>query len=68
MIVWKYRVARLRERIQRWIAWSIPQGIVYWVGIRMSAHATQGPWSNEHPDRVSIMDMLNRWPDQGNGE
>ncbi|HRF50824.1 MAG TPA: hypothetical protein PLC98_24560 [Anaerolineales bacterium] len=52
------------ERFWRWLAWLLPRDLVMWCGLRMMTHATQGPWGNEHPGTISMMDMLGRWQGQ----
>jgi hypothetical protein len=51
----------MNDKIKMKIAWVLPKWLVYWAGIRMAAHATQGEWGHEYPDDVSVMDMLKRW-------
>lgn len=38
----------------------MPRRVRYWATIVSCAEATQGRWSPEHPDSVSIMTMLKR--------
>lgn len=59
--MWRYELAKRRERIVMWIAWRLPRYLAYWVAIRVMAHATTGPYGNQEPGRVSIMDALKRW-------
>jgi len=52
------------ERVWRWLAWKTPHGLVYWCAIRLMAHATQGPWSNQEVPALLAMDALKRWETQ----
>lgn len=58
---WRYEVTRYREKAIMWIAWHLPKIIAYWAAIRVAGHATTGPYGDQHPDTVSVMDMLKRW-------
>lgn len=55
------RIRRLRRDWKMNVAWMMPRWLVYWCFVRMAAHATQGPWSSDHPDSVSVIDAMNRW-------
>src|SRR5215472_5250918 len=52
---------RLQEKINTWIAFHLPRGIVYWAAIRMGAHATCGCWGHENPTELLFIDALKRW-------
>jgi hypothetical protein len=66
MIVWKLRcfVYRMRENTPMWIAYRLPNSVVYWCAIRVGAHATCGPWGNESPTELLAMTALERWRKQ----
>lgn len=51
----------MRERLRRWIAWRMPRSIAYWCAVRVGAHATQGPYSNQEVPALLFMDALKRW-------
>lgn len=63
MKIWlRWKLSRLRERALQFIVWRcLPRGVVYWAAIRLMAHATQGPWSNQIVPELSAMDALKRW-------
>ena len=49
------------EKITMFIVWRLPKPIVYWSAIRLGAHATQGPYSNQVVPDLLFMDALKRW-------
>jgi len=52
----------------RWLVWLLPRKLVMWCAVRVMAHASTGPWGNEHPDSISMMTMLQRWEMNPNQE
>ena len=52
---------KAKPKIVRWIVWRLPRSIVYWSAIRLMAHATQGPYSNQVVPELLAMDALERW-------
>lgn len=64
-----YLLARAKKVINEtlWmkLAWIMPKKLVYWCGVRMAGHATSGDeYGENHPDDVSVIDMLKRWEEQ----
>jgi hypothetical protein len=59
--VMRHRLGRLPEKFAMWIAWRLPRAVCHWCAVRLFAHATQGEWSNEHPESVTVIDALRRW-------
>ena len=51
----------MTEKIWMWLAWRLPKELVKWAAIRLMAHATQGPYSNQVVPELSAMDALKRW-------
>jgi hypothetical protein len=49
------------EKITMAIAWRLPRSLVYWCAIRLGAHATQGPYSNQEVLALNFVDALKRW-------
>lgn len=49
------------EKFWMWLAWRLPRPLVYWVTIRMGAHATQGKWSDQVVPDMTFMQALRRW-------
>lgn len=49
------------ERIWRWLAWRLPQGLVYWATIRLIARATTGRYGTTVVPDLTAMDALGRW-------
>ncbi len=49
------------EKIQRWLAWRLPHGLVYWAAVRLLAHATTGKYSATIVPDLRAMDALQRW-------
>jgi len=39
----------------------LPRKLVYWCAVRVGAHATQGPYSNQEVPALTFMDALKRW-------
>lgn len=56
---------RTKHEFMEWlaikVAWLLPRRIALWAMIRVAAHATQGPWGNEHPDSIGYKEMHDRW-------
>lgn len=63
----KYKATKLKEKVQRKIAWMLPRSIVMWAYIRVVLHATNGKWGNTVVPEITAMDALKRW-DENNGE
>jgi len=51
----------LAEKIWITIAWAVPKRLAYWCAIRVGAHATQGPYSDQIVPDLKFMDALKRW-------
>ncbi len=49
------------ENFWPWLAQRMPRKLVYWCAIRLMAHATTGRYSTCCPDRVTILQALDRW-------
>ena len=52
---------RIAERVARWIAFRLPRRVVMWCAIRVVAHATTGPYSNQIVPELGAMDAIKRW-------
>ena len=51
----------MSDKLKLWIARRMPRWLVQWCAIRLGAHATQGPWSNQVVSDLRFMDALKRW-------
>lgn len=51
----------LVERLTIFVAWRLPRRLVYWCAIRVGAHATQGPYSDQEVPALTAMDAIKRW-------
>jgi hypothetical protein len=60
-----YRLYKLKEKFQLWVAWHVPRWLVYWCTIRLLAHATSGQHSNQVVPDLLAMDALKRWEKTG---
>lgn len=49
------------ERLTIKLAWLMPRRLAYWCAIRVGAHATQGPYSDQVVPDLKFMDALQRW-------
>lgn len=49
------------EKLLIFIAWRLPKQLVMWCAVRVGAHATQGPYSNQIVPDLPFMDALKRW-------
>jgi hypothetical protein len=49
------------ESIWIWLAWRLPKPLVKWCAIRVGAHATQGPYSEQETPALLFTDALKRW-------
>lgn len=57
----KYQTRKLREKLQRKIAWILPRSIVMWCFVRVVAHATTGEYSNQIVPELTAIEALDRW-------
>lgn len=49
------------EKLKIWVAFHVPRWLAYWCAIRVAAHGTQGPYSNQAVPDLTIMEALKRW-------
>ena len=52
-----------KEKLQMWVAWSLPKWLVMWAAVRLIAHATTGKYGTTVVPELSAMDALKRWDD-----
>lgn len=58
----KYKIVKLRERIQMKIVWSLPRRLIMWAVMRAMAHATSGRWGNEVVSfDMPVKTLIDRW-------
>jgi hypothetical protein len=50
-----------KQQIQMWIAWAMPKWLVYWCTMRLIAHATTGPYSDQNVPELTAMEAIKRW-------
>ena len=50
------------EKIKMFVAWRMPEWLVYWCTLRLGAHATTGEYENQIVPDLRFMDAINRWP------
>lgn len=43
------------------VAFALPRRVAMWSYVRVHAHATTGPWGNDHPDAVTYGQAMDRW-------
>lgn len=51
----------IKMNINRMIADRLPEKIVYYVGIRIWAHATTNMWADKVASEVTMDEGINRW-------
>lgn len=49
------------DKFWMWLAWLLPERLVYWCSIRLMARATTGEWSHVNTPDCRIVDALDRW-------
>ena len=49
------------ERATWFLAWRLPRKLVYFATVRLIAHATTGPYSQQVVPELSAIDALRRW-------
>ena len=49
------------DRICMWIAWHLPERIVRWCFVRVTAVATSGKYSSTATPELLAIDALERW-------
>ena len=57
----RYEFPNITEGILLWIVWRLPRTLVKWCAVRVIAHATQGPYSNQVVTDLTAIDALKRW-------
>jgi len=57
----KYKIRKLKEKLQMKIAWGLPKWLVMWASVRMIANATTGEYGSTIVPDLSAMDALKRW-------
>ena len=51
----------MKDKIARWIAWALPNRVVYWCAIRLTANATTGKYGDTSVPDLLVIDALDRW-------
>ena len=63
--IWWYAVRPWRvfwkQRLPWWLAYKLPQNVVYFASIRLMVHGTTGQYSNQVVPELRAMDALERW-------
>lgn len=59
--MYRYNIAKMKEKVWMWLAWKLPNTLVMWASIRLIAHATQGEYGSTIVPELSAMDALKRW-------
>jgi hypothetical protein len=54
---------RMPDQLAMKAAWMLPRSVALWAYIRVMAHATQGPYGDQHVDDVRYSDAYKRWED-----
>ena len=52
------------NRFWYWLAWAVPKKLVYFCGIRLWCHATQGKHSGVIVGEVRMNAALKNWEDE----
>ena len=60
-MMFRYELAKRRDKILMWIAWRLPRRFIMWCYIRVAAHATTGEHANTLVCELGMMDALGRW-------
>lgn len=61
MAEFRYGAGKRADKALRWIVWRLPRRVVMWSTIRVIAHATTGPYSNQVVPELGAMEALRRW-------
>ena len=62
----KYEATKRAEKVVSWVAWHLPEYLVYWCALRVLAFATTGKYGNKHPDEISVLDAVEAWRTKNN--
>ncbi len=54
------------EKLERWLAWKLPRGILRWAFYRVLADATTGRWGHKTPLGMTWETAIQRW-EKGDG-
>ena len=57
----RMRWGSLAEKVTMAVAWRLPRSLVMWASIRLMVNATQGRWSNQIVQELTVADALKRW-------
>ncbi len=55
------RYGSFKEAFWIWLAWLLPHELVKWCAIRVTAHATTGPWGDQIVPDLGAMEATERW-------
>jgi hypothetical protein len=57
----RYDLHKVPQRLAMKAAWALPRSVAYWAAIRLMAHATVGPYSDQVVPDLTVEDALKRW-------
>lgn len=63
LMEFKYRASRRWEKLLMALVWKMPKVVVKWAFVRVAAHATTGPYSDQVMPELLVTDALARWED-----
>lgn len=49
------------ENLWKFLAWKMPDRLVYWCAIRLMSAASTGKYSSYAPSEISVIDALDAW-------
>lgn len=49
------------EKVYLWFAWKLPARLVYWVAVRLFAHATTGQYGETVASELTLFEAVERW-------
>ena len=49
------------EKFWQWLAWLLPERLVYWCTLRLGAFATTGKYGDTVVPELTFMDAVGRW-------
>lgn len=63
--LFRYDLRKVPEKFMFAVAWCVPKWLVYFVGIRLWAHATTGKYSDVNATDIKMSDVIKAWEEDG---
>jgi hypothetical protein len=58
---WRHKL----DKLQMFVAWRLPRWLVRWAAVRLVAHATTGRYGHTLTVKLTAVEALRRWDEEG---